>query len=146
MFLRRLAAISYYLVCKIFMKVLRGIILSSTRGREKVLGLAYSRREARDRRLLSRDPDRSWCHSHTMSMIKLFWSQPMAPWTSAAAYECAAAQSMEPWAATKEPLSYSQRGGDTSSCPVPSQRPFLPNFTQARPRIFTLLLEYHFKY
>ena len=42
-------------------------------------------RETRDKRPLSRDPDRSWCHRHTTSMIKLYWSQPMAPWASAAA-------------------------------------------------------------
>ena len=30
-----------------------------------------SLRETRDKRPLGRDPDRSWCHRHTMSMIKL---------------------------------------------------------------------------
>ena len=38
--------------------------------------------------------------------IKLSWSQPMAPWISATAYECAAAQSMDPWVATKKALHY----------------------------------------
>ena len=51
----------------------------------KSSSLAYNRRETRDRRLLSRDPGWSRCHLH--STIKLFWSQPMAPWISAAAYE-----------------------------------------------------------
>ena len=32
------------------------------------------------------DPGRNWCNRHTTSMIKLFWSQPMVPWASAAAY------------------------------------------------------------
>ena len=36
--------------------------------------------------LLCRDPDRSWCHRHTTSKIKLFWSQPMPLWASAAAW------------------------------------------------------------
>ena len=27
-----------------------------------------------------------WSHRHTTSMIKLFWSQHMSPWASAAAY------------------------------------------------------------
>ena len=38
--------------------------------------------------------NRSWCHRHTH--VKRVWSQPMTPRT----YECAAAQSMDPWAAT----------------------------------------------
>ena len=37
-------------------------------------------RETRDERPLDRESDRSWCHRHTTSMIKLFWSQPMATW------------------------------------------------------------------
>ena len=45
-----------------------------------------SLRKTRDKGPLGRDPDRSWYHHHTTSMIKLFWSQSMAPWTSAAAY------------------------------------------------------------
>ena len=31
-----------------------------------------SLRETRDKRPLGRDPDMSWCHRHTKSMIKLF--------------------------------------------------------------------------
>ena len=38
--------------------------------------------EIREKRPLSRESDRSWCHRHTTSMIKLFWSQPMALWAS----------------------------------------------------------------
>ena len=45
-----------------------------------------SLRETRDKRPLGRDPERSWCHRHTMSMIEPFWSQAMARWVSAAAY------------------------------------------------------------
>ena len=41
-----------------------------------------SLRETRDKRPLDRESNRRWCHRHTMSMIKLFWSQPMAPWAS----------------------------------------------------------------
>ena len=41
-------------------------------------GLAYNRRDSRDRRSLSREPNRSWCHLHTS--MKLSWSQPMASW------------------------------------------------------------------
>ena len=52
----------------------------------KVLSLAYNRCETRDKWSLGRDPDRSWCYLHTR--VKLFWSQPMAPWTLAAANEC----------------------------------------------------------
>jgi hypothetical protein len=62
-----------------------------TRARWKVLGLAYNRCETRDKRPLGKDSDRSWCHRHITSMIKLFWSQPMDPWP----------MSMELWAATK---------------------------------------------
>ena len=42
--------------------------------------------ETRDKRPLGRESERSWCHCHIKSMVKLFWSQPMAPWASAAAY------------------------------------------------------------
>ena len=39
-----------------------------------------SLRETRDKRTLGRDPDRSWCHSHTS--VKLSWSKLMSPWTT----------------------------------------------------------------
>ena len=42
--------------------------------------------ETRDKRPLGSDPDRSWCHRYTKSTKKFFWSQPMVPWASAAAY------------------------------------------------------------
>ena len=38
--------------------------------------------ETRDKRPLNRESDRSWCHHHTTSMIKLSWSQAMAPFTT----------------------------------------------------------------
>ena len=41
-----------------------------------------SRCETRDKRPLGRNPDKSWCHLHTLTMIKLFWPEPMAQWTS----------------------------------------------------------------
>jgi len=66
----------------------------------KSSSLAYNRRETGDKGLLGREPDRSQCHLHTS--LKFFWSQPMAPWTLATAYECAAAQSMDPSAAIKK--------------------------------------------
>jgi hypothetical protein len=34
--------------------------------------------------------------------VKLFRSQHMAPWTSAAVYECAASQSIDTWTVTKK--------------------------------------------
>ena len=43
--------------------------------------------ETRDKRPLGRESDRSWCHRNTTSTIKLFWSQLMSPWVSAASYE-----------------------------------------------------------
>ena len=61
--------------------------------RWKILNLAYNRRKTRDKRPLGRDPDRGWFHRH--SHVKLLWSQPMNPWTSAAAYEWAAFPSQE---------------------------------------------------
>ena len=73
------------------------------RARWKVHDRAYNWCETRDKRLLGRDPDRSWCHRYTS--VKQSWSQPMA-WA-------AAHSSMEPWARTKKALQYS---GDTSSC------------------------------
>ena len=50
----------------------------------------------------------------------------MAPWTLAAAYECAVAQSMDPLAATKKGLH--KYGGDTSSCPGPYPMAACPEF------------------
>ena len=44
--------------------------------------LAYNRRETRDKRPLDRESDRSRYHLHTS--VKLFWSRPMIPCTSAA--------------------------------------------------------------
>ena len=52
----------------------------------KVKSSRPSLREIRDKHRLGKDPDKSWCHHHTTSMIKLFWSQLMATWASAAAY------------------------------------------------------------
>ena len=91
----------------------------------KSSSLAYNRRETRDKRSLGRDLDRSWCHLH--NSVKLFWSQPMAPWASVAAYDCAAAQSMDPWAAIKK--ASQECGGDTSSCPGPYPTTACPEFT-----------------
>ena len=51
----------------------------------KVKSSQPSLRETRDNLPLGRDPDRGWCHRHTSVLAKLFWSQFMAPWTSAAA-------------------------------------------------------------
>ena len=84
----------------------------------KVSDLAYNQRETQDKRPLCRD-------LHTC--VKLFWSQPMAPWSSVAVYECAAAQSMDPWAANKKALR------SVAVIPalvrVPTQRPLIPRFT-----------------
>ena len=95
-------------------------------GKGNSSSLAYNWCETRDKRLLGRDPDRSWCHLHTC--VKFFWSYPMAPWISATAYECASAQSMDPWAATKKKLYTSV---EVTSAPVwvPTQWPLVPNFT-----------------
>ena len=51
-----------------------------------ILIMPISLRETRDKRPLDKESNRSWCHCHTTSMKKLFWSQPMAPWASGAAY------------------------------------------------------------
>ena len=71
-------------------------------GKIKSSSLTYNQHETREKQLLGRDPDSSWCHRHTINMIKFFRSQSLAPWTSAAAFECVATQSMDPWAATKK--------------------------------------------
>ena len=61
---------------------------------EKVCDLTYNRRE-------TRTSDR-WVGARTGAGVTstlvyfFFGSQPIAPWTSAAAYECAAAQFMDP--------------------------------------------------
>ena len=58
-----------------------------------------------DKRPLDRESDKSWCHRHTMSMIKLFWSQPMYPWTKQQHTSMLPPpMSTEPWTATKTAL------------------------------------------
>ena len=108
----------------------------------KSSSLVYNRCETMYKRPSCRDPERTWYHLHTR--VKLFWSQPMAPWTSAAAYQCAAPQFMEPWAATKKDLH--QCGGDTSSCLGPYPMAACPEFyigCRLGREIFTLPLCCH---
>ena len=93
-------------------------------GKVKSSSLAYNWCETWDKHVLGRDPDRIWGHLHIS--VKLFWSQPMAPWTSAATNKCAAPQSMDPWAATKKALHYC--GGDASSCLCPYPMTTCPEF------------------
>ena len=53
---------------------------SNTRATWKVLGLAYNRRETRDKWPLGwYAADKSWCHYHTK--VKLSWLQPMTTWS-----------------------------------------------------------------
>ena len=54
------------------------------RARWKVFGVAYNWCETWNKQPFGRDPDRSWCHCYIG--VKIFCSQPLAPWTSAAAY------------------------------------------------------------
>ena len=56
---------------------LRAVRLCTYEGGLKLFRLSL--RETRDKRPLDRESNRSWCHRHTTGMIKLFWSQPMAP-------------------------------------------------------------------
>ena len=51
------------------------------RGRGKVLGLVYVKLGTSGRWIGTH----TGAGVHTTSMIKLFWSHPMAPWASAAA-------------------------------------------------------------
>ena len=90
----------------------------------KSSSLAYKQCETRDKRLLGRNPDRSWCHFYTS--VKLFWSQPMSPWTSVAAYECSATQSMDPWAVTKKV--YTSVVVAPAPVRVPNQQQLVPSF------------------
>ena len=61
-----------------------------------------SLRETRDKRLLGRDLNRSWCHCHTS--LKLFLSQSMDPWSKRQHSRMLPSISMEPWAAIKQGL------------------------------------------
>jgi len=72
--------------------------LYSTRVVWKLSDLAYNRRETRDKQLLGRDPGQ----------------------------ECAAAQSMDSWAAIQK--ASQECGGDTSSCPGPYPTAACPEF------------------
>ena len=62
-----------------------------------------------------------------MSRIKIFWSQPMPSWASAAAYECAATQSMDQWAASRK--LYTSVPVTPALVRVPTQWPLVPSFT-----------------
>jgi hypothetical protein len=73
---------------------------------------------------LANAPDMNRCHLHTS--LKLYCSRSMAPWISAAAYECAAAQSMDPWASIKK--ASQECADDTSSCPGPYPTAACPEF------------------
>ena len=53
--------------------------MSRYEGKVKSSSLAYNRLETRDKRSLGKDSDYSWCYLH--ASVKLFWLQPMAPWT-----------------------------------------------------------------
>ena len=88
--------------------------------RWKSLSLAFNRHETRDKWPLGRDLDRGWYHCH--NNVKLFWSQPMAPCTLAASYECVASQSIDLWAAMKKAL---------HSCGSDSSFYWGPNWTVA---------------
>ena len=90
----------------------------------KVKSFRPSLRETRDKWVLGRDPDKSWCHRHTSSMIKLFCSQSMGIGSSIGQEKKFSAQTTtdvklakDPWAAIKKALH--QCGGHTSSCPGP---------------------------
>ena len=71
---------------------------------------------------MDRESNRSWCHRHITSMIKLFWSQPMVPWAAIkkASQKC---------------------GGDTSSCPGPYPTAACPGCRLGR-ELFTLPVYY----
>ena len=47
---------------------------------DKLKNSRPSLRETLNKRPLGRDPDRSWCHRHTTSMMERFWLQPLTPW------------------------------------------------------------------
>ena len=63
-----------------------------------------SLRETLDKQPLGREPDMSLCRRHTMSMIKLYWSQSMDPWTERQDTRMLPPISIEPWAAIKKAL------------------------------------------
>ena len=76
--------------------------------------------------LLGRDPNRSWCHIHTEQQH----THMLLP------------MSMEPWVVIKKALL--SCGGDTSSCPVPTQQPLVLSFTLVvgKTRTFHLAVVY----
>ena len=86
---------------------------AKTRGQDEKF--SDSLRETRNKRLLGRDPDRSWCHRHTCVKLYFPWSQSMNPWTELQHTRMLPPMSMESWAA----MSMESCGGDTSSCPCP---------------------------
>jgi hypothetical protein len=67
--------------------VLNSLLLAFVLYEGNVKSPRLSLPETRDKQLLGRDSDKSWCHRHTTSMIKLSWSQSMAPWALVAGYE-----------------------------------------------------------
>ena len=71
----------------------------TTKIRWKVLDLAYNRRQTRDKRPLSMDSNRSWCHLY--SSVILSWSQSMDLWNERQHTRMLPLMFMEPWATTK---------------------------------------------
>ena len=63
-----------------------GFFSTKNQGKMRSSSQGYNRHETREKWPMMRDPGRSCFHRHTS--VKLSWSQPMAPWTSAVAYAC----------------------------------------------------------
>ena len=100
--------------------------------------------ETWDRRPLGRDLDRNWCHCHTSA--KHFWSQPMATWKSATAYECAATQSMGISGSVKEFKSVLLQSMWVCCNSVPSPSCQGPSQNRDSSSLFSLFLKVQFYY
>ena len=84
---------SVFLLKNLSLIAVSGRYFLQTINEGKVKSSRPSLRETRDKPPLGMDPELSWYYLHTSA--NLCWSQPIAPWTSVAAYVYSAAQSMD---------------------------------------------------
>ena len=73
-------------------------------GKVESSSVAYNRRETRYKRPLGWDPDRSWCHLHTSVKLLLVPAHDSMNIGGSILVSNAAAQSEDPWDATKKAL------------------------------------------
>ena len=93
----------------------------STRARWKAFGIAYKRRETRDKQLLGMDPERGWRHRYTSFLFEAHGSVDWAAAHSYVAIDFYGAMGCDQ-------QSFTLVWGDTRSCPGPYSTAACPEF------------------